>query len=143
MLLARRKITPASMLKQAGFTLIEAMITVAVLGLLAAIAWPLYNNQLLENRRRDALNGLLPALQEMQQCKTDRGSYTGCAPSTLTSPNGLYAITFAVTGGGSGFTLTATKSLADDPECASFTIDNLGRKSYTGTAPSINRCWVN
>ena len=124
-----------------GFTLIEAMVTTAVIGLLAAVAWPIFSNQILEMRRRDAVDALMMASHEMQQCKTDRGSYTGCAPTTLTSPNNLYTIASAVTGGGAGFTLTATKTLADDADCLTLTVDNLGRKNYTGAAPNFHRCW--
>ena len=130
-----------SIARKRGFTLIEAMIAAAVLGFLAAIAWPIFTNQLLEMRRRDGVEALMMAHHEMQQCKTDQGTYTGCVPATLTSPNNHYTIASVVTGGGSGFSLTATKTLADDPQCVTLTLDNLGRKNYTGTAPNFHRCW--
>lgn len=83
----------------------------------------------------------------MEQCKTDNGSYiktdgSDCAPTTVNSPQNYYSLTnAAVLNGGDSYTLTVTRNPPGDTECSTLTLDNLGRKSYTGTAPDAHRCW--
>lgn len=60
-----------------GFTLIELMIVVAVIGLLAAIAYPSYTSQIAKGRRAECRSGLL---QSMQQQERYYSQYTAYAP---------------------------------------------------------------
>ena len=125
-----------------GFTLIEVMVVAAIIGIIASVAWHSYQKQVVDTRHRDAVNLLMTASHEMAQCKTDKGSYTGCAPTTVTSPNNLYSVTnVTITGGGEGYTLTTSKIVNNDPDCVTLTLDYLGRKNYTGTALNVHRCW--
>ena len=130
-----------------GFTLIEIMTVVAIVGIIAAVAWQVYDSQLMAMQRKDGINVLVTAAHEMELCKTDNGSYiktdgTDCAPTTVVSPKLHYTVTSAITNGGEGYTLTATKTNpANDVECATLTIDNLNQKSFGGTAPNYHRCW--
>ena len=124
-----------------GFTLIEVVVVVAIIGIIASIAWHLYIGQTTKQRRADGVRGLMLANQEMTQCKTDNATYTGCVLTNAFSPDGQYSMSVAITGGGDEFTLTATRTPAVDDECTALTLDHLGRKGYTGTAPSLKRCW--
>lgn len=100
-------------IRQQGFTLIEMLIAVAIIGIVAGIAYPSYTRYVERSLRTDAHAGLLQAASEMERCYSRQYNYTGCA-ITATSPDGNYAI--AVTTGGEsdgGFMLTATTTQTD------------------------------
>ncbi len=139
---------------QHGFTLIELIVTIAIISIIAGIAWPAFEGQLLKQKRKDAVAGLMIVNQALQKCRSDNGSYANTnncvtnaefeadpAKAAKTSPDGRYTIAVTITGGGSGFDITATKNQANDSECTALTLDHLGRKGHTGTASDANRCW--
>lgn len=129
--------------RTAGYTLIEIMIVVVILGIVAAIAWPAYTSQTQKSRRGDAIRALTIAVTQLERCQSDSGTYVGCA-FTAASPNGNYNVTVARTA--DTFTLTATPVAggrqASDADCTTLTINNLGQKGYTGAAPKLKRCWT-
>ncbi|MGH8476917.1 MAG: type IV pilin protein [Methylococcales bacterium] len=61
--------------KQSGFTLIELMITVAVIGILAVVAYPSYQNQVRASRRAEAESDLLQLANFMERFFTENGRY--------------------------------------------------------------------
>ncbi|MFA0810493.1 type IV pilin protein [Microbulbifer epialgicus] len=67
------------MKRQSGFTLIELMIVVAVVGILAGIAWPSYLNHVRTASRADAQGALMGLAQAMEKHYTQNGSYAGAA----------------------------------------------------------------
>ncbi|MFD1217979.1 type IV pilin protein [Microbulbifer celer] len=67
------------MKKQHGFSLIELMIVVAIIGILAGIAWPSYQDHVQASRRADAQGALMGLAQAMEQYFTENGTYTGAA----------------------------------------------------------------
>ena len=128
---------------QNGFTLIELMITIAIISIIVATAWPEYERHKTKNRRTDGINAITRAAQELQQCHTDIGGYTQKttnAPCTYTtgSNKGFYTIS-TVSISVDAFKIKATPSITDD-ECSTFTLTHLGQKEFSGSA-TAKRCW--
>lgn len=134
-----------------GFTLIEAMIVVAIMGLITIAAWPSYDRYQVKNRRADGISALLEASARLEKCFINYADSTGynhsqCNPAT-TSPQRHYAIGTSVRTA-TTYTLTATPQGAQvDPECTVLTLTHLGVKGFTNTnvAPdpvgTLQRCW--
>lgn len=125
-----------------GFTLIEAMVVTAIIGIIAGVAWSLYTQQIIKNRRTQAISALTRIANELQDWHSDNLSYAGYAvsPAVANSLN-TYTVALNLTPTTYTVTLTPNGSQANDAECTTLTLNNLGVKGYTGTAPSAARCW--
>ena len=132
-----------------GFSLIELMIAVVIVGILAAIAIPMYSDYVTRSRRADGQATLMQVAQELERCYTQFSKYNDNSCSVVnggvvseTSDQGFYGI--SASGGNlteSTFTLTATpqNEQADDTDCAALTLTHLGEQSATGDDP--DSCW--
>jgi type IV pilus assembly protein PilE len=128
-------------IKTAGFTLIEVMIVVAIVAILAAIAYPSYLDSVRKSNRADAKASLNNVAQQMQRCYTLNNTFNKCAVlGNSTSAEGYYSIEVKTTNAGAGYTAVATATKAPqkgDSTCVKFTLDNLGRRTSTNTG----KCW--
>lgn len=132
--------------RMAGFTLIELVVVVAIVGILAAIAYPGYMDYVRKGNRTDAKTTLLQTSQVLERCFTQYSAYNnaGCTvqnAGTVNSSERLYTV--GVVSDATTYTLTATpvagKVQAGDAKCATLTLNNLGVRGATGT--STGECW--
>lgn len=130
--------------KAAGFTLIELMITVAIVGILASIAIPSYRSYILKSRRAEAMTELTKAQTIIERCYGANFTYMGaCSPtSPVTTPTGFYTITASSGATTYGFTATAVLSQASDTTCATLTLDQANQKlGYDSSSTAQPICW--
>lgn len=130
---------------QRGFSLIELLVVITILGLLAAIAVPAYSSYRQRANRAEARTTLLEAAQIAERHFVRNNSYIG-ADVPDTSPHRLYRIDFVPDGVpiGSAFTLTATAqgSQGGDRDCTTFSITSTGAKTGKNHLGVENpSCW--
>jgi len=147
---------PPTWRKARGFTLIELMVTVAIVAILAAIALPSYLNHVRQANRAAAQGYMLEISNLQQRYLLDARTYATAssatdfatlnwppAPSTV-APN--YTVTTAPKTSTTppGFTVTATpistSPQANDTTCGILTIDETGTKTASGTG-GVSACW--
>jgi type IV pilus assembly protein PilE len=135
---------------QRGLTLIELMVVVAVLAILASVAYPLYTNQAQKSRRADAKAALQTIALAQERFFTVNNKYAGNLSSLQISPEmqggasdeGYYTITLTLAGADNEqFTVTAAAGgpQAADTDCAQFTINHQGVKGATDGGGTD--CW--
>jgi type IV pilus assembly protein PilE len=137
----------------AGFTLVELVIVVVIVGILMAIALPGYQESMRKGRRADAKAGLMDAANRQERFVLDRSSYTtdmtelGFGADPMISEEGHYSIDVESPDAdcpiATCYVLTATPvaggAQADDARCSSFSLSSGGAKTATGTGAS--ECW--
>jgi type IV pilus assembly protein PilE len=117
-----------------GFTLIELMIVVAVIGILAAVAYPSYQDSVRKSRRADGQTALLQAVQVAERFFTRNNSYLG-VDIAAASDEGHYDLTFE--GDANSFDITAAPAGAQASDrCGELTINELNVKGG-----AVADCW--
>ena len=126
-----------------GFSLIELMVVVAIIGIIAAIAYPAYNDFLVKGRRSAAATCLQQNAQFMERYYTTNLTYVGATSPGACDPdlNRYYTFPPATGVAAKAFTLTAVPTARqDDPLCDTLSIDAQGGRGETGTGSAAD-CW--
>ena len=145
-------------MKQSGFTLIELMIVVAIIGILSAIAFPSYQSYVLRSGRADGMAKLMEVMQAQERFFSVEQTYTAnlgagagglaygvAANAPVPSNEGRYNIAAAACAGtviGNCVALTATRAGAQvgDLQCGNLSLDSRGTKGESGTL-TWQDCW--
>ncbi|HME38303.1 MAG TPA: type IV pilin protein [Steroidobacteraceae bacterium] len=143
-----------------GFTLIELMVTVAILAILTTIAVTSYSSSVLKSRRTEAKSALLDLAGREEKLFSTTNAYSNLeafvgyaaagATTVMTNMafgNNYYTLTAQVpdpnqAGNAASYLLTATPvgNQANDSLCGSFSVNQLGVQTVTGTATAAT-CW--
>lgn len=137
-----------------GFTLIELVVTIAIVGILAAIAIPAYTDSLRKGRRAEASSELGNLQMGQERWRADRAAYGTLANvgGVTPLPSGYYTLAVSTPGGNcangtaassaNSFSITATAAgaQASDTRCATMTLTSLcGVVTKTSTGGGV--CW--
>lgn len=137
--------------KWQGFTLIELMVVVVIVGILMMVALPAYQGSLQKGRRADGMAALMDAAGRQERFMLDRSTYTadmqelGYATDPYIAPDGHYSIDAAACGGGIGtcYVLTAVPVAGSpqekDKRCINFILNSNGTRTATGS--NASECW--
>lgn len=130
-------------LTQQGFTLIEVMIVVVILGIISAIALPSYQEHVRRANRAEGMAFLQDVAARQERYFAQNNKYITAASdykklglNALTSETGKYTLT--TVNGTDNYTLTVTPTFTDT-KCGNLTLNALGVK--TASAGSVNDCW--
>lgn len=136
----------ASRRRNAGFTLLELMIVLAIIGVLAAIAYASFQRNVVETRRKAATACLQEGAQFMERWYTTRLTYQGGSPTPACETDLVLFYDFPLppVATATAYTLTAVprnQQLALDTVCGILSINQTGTRTESGTATDITECW--
>lgn len=136
--------------RHSGFSLIELMVVVVIIGIIASVAVPSYTAYVENGRRAEGKAFALDIASRQERHFTQFSRYassltaldnTGLGLPDANSENSNYIATITIA---SGATATYTVNVAPqnaDLECGTLTLDNTGARGEGGTAATASECW--
>ncbi len=129
-----------------GFTLMEMMIVIAIIGILASVALPAYNDYVMRGRVAEAFGELSSMRAKLEQHFLDNRTYAGaCVAGTAAPlPTGKY-FTYSCALGASTYKVTATGVAAEGTGGFAYTIDEANTRATTSAPAGYNTsatCWI-
>lgn len=130
----------------AGFTLLEVMIVVVVIGILASIAYPSYREYVLRGNRAEGQAFLSEAAARQERYYAQYNSYvtTNADRAKLqineAKYSKLYDLGVSKVNNDGGYTLTVTQKFGDT-DCGNLTLDGRGIRGRTGSGKTVEECW--
>lgn len=135
--------------QHAGFTLIELMIAVAIVGIIAAVAYPQYTSYVQRSRLAEATGNLSTTRVRLEQFYQDNRNYgstaTGCGVTVPTGDYFDYSCNWGAGGTGQSFLLTAAGKSSANMGGFSFTVDHNNQQrttAFTGASGLPVNCWL-
>jgi len=135
-----------SLVRMRGVTLLELMIVVVIISILATIAFPSYQRQVMRTHRVDGKAALLQVGQDLERCYTRFSSYVnaGCPVSLPEDSPEEYYVVSATAISPSAYTLAAVPQgvQAEDSDCGTLVLTSSGLQGSQGDASDdANGCW--
>ncbi len=140
-------------MKNKGFSLIELMIVVAILGILAAIALPSYSSYVIRSKRTECRAAIMQVMQQQERYFTQQNAYlaytstaTGVPIRQFSGDNLVYSACTISSAACSGSNISACVLVTGtpaytDPVVGNITMQSDGTKGCSGTDQA--KCWVN
>ena len=128
-----------------GFTLIEVMIVVVIIGILAAIAYPSYDEYVKRGNRAEGQALLTDAAARQEKFYSQNFKYTTAiadlygGATSKTSETKKYTLALSSVNNDGGYTLTASPQFTDT-KCGNLTLTALGIRGESGTK-DVDYCW--
>jgi type IV pilus assembly protein PilE len=141
--------------RKQGFTLIELMITVAVVAILGGIAYPSYQSYVKRASRAEARAVVLDIAQKQERYYSSNNSYLAIAAPTTAAPTGWqnwsggtgmssrkYDVSVVLAGGGTSYTITAAPATGyTDSDCGTYTLTSANVRNNSGNNRPSVECW--
>jgi type IV pilus assembly protein PilE len=142
---------------QHGFNLIELMIVIAIVGIIAAFAYPSYRQQLQDTRRADCTGALVGLGNAMERFYSVNGSYLGAAEGGAdTGTPAVFSASCPIDGNAATYNITIQAATASTymlnaaptggqtgDECGTLSFSNTGVKGVVGASAGMTwqDCW--